>query len=287
MSIPDGFPGQKLIVLPRPLVTASLTRPGTAHLVVTDCGYFPQARAHGRARPEGVDQAIVMVCAKGRGWAELNGQRHLVRPGEVLVIPPSTAHSYGADPDDPWTLWWVHVTGPDLAELLRSSRLTAQSPVREVGDPFRVMALMAEIVRTLERDTTDRNLLMASGAAWHLLAVLSAGSHAPGTSSAVDNAREYLRDHFVDQVSVSELAAMASMSASHFAASFRARFGVSVLRYQTELRMAQARQLLDMTDLPIATIAEQVGYPDPFYFSRKFTSIHGTPPRQYRAEKKG
>lgn len=287
VTISEGFPGQRLLVLPRPVVAASLRQPGTSHLVVTDCGYFLSAKSHRMNRPQGVDQAIIIVCVRGRGSAKVGDQRYDIGPGQVLVIPPSTPHEYKADASEPWTIWWIHVTGPDLTELLRSSRLTALTAVREVRDPFRVMALIEEVVRTLESDSSPSSLLQASGAAWHLLTTLSANSRAPGASFAMDRARDYLREHVSERVSIDDLASMASMSSSHFAASFRARFGLPVLRYQTELRMARARELLDLTDRPIAAIAVEVGYQDPFYFSRKFTAVHGVAPRRYRAEKKG
>lgn len=41
----EGFAGQRLQVLPRPLVAQALRRPATARLVVTDCGYFPGPRS--------------------------------------------------------------------------------------------------------------------------------------------------------------------------------------------------------------------------------------------------
>lgn len=287
VSIADGFPGQKLIVLPRPLVRSALSRPGTAHLVVTDCGYFPEARAHGMRRSVGIDQAVVIACVRGAGWCEIGGQRHRIGAGQVLVIPPGAPHAYGADPDDPWTLWWLHVTGPDLAELLRVSRLTAQTPVRTVADVYRVVALIEETIRSLERDPTGRSLLMASGAAWHLLTILSASPRAGDEASPADRAGDYLREHLSERVSVADLADMAQLSPSHFAALFRRRFGIPVLRYQTELRMARARELLDTTTLPVAEVAREVGYGDPFYFSRQFSALHGTTPRQYRSQHKG
>jgi AraC-like DNA-binding protein len=88
-------------------------------------------------------------------------------------------------------------------------------------------------------------------------------------------------------VSVADLAGLAQLSPSHFAAVFRRRFGVPVLRYQTEVRMARARELLDTSTAAISTIAAEVGYSDPFYFSRLFSAIHGTTPRQYRSQHKG
>ncbi len=288
MVIADGFPGQRLTVVPRPLIREALQRAGTSHLVVTDCGYYPDARAHGMTRLNGIGQAVLIVCVRGAGWCEIGGVRHTVRAGQVLVVPPGEPHSYQADQDDPWTVWWLHVAGPDLPELLRTSRLTARAPVREVPDLYRVVGLVEEVVRVLERDSAATSLLVASGAAWHLLAILSALSDDPGVdSSPIDRARDYLREHLADHLSINDLAAMAHLSASHFASLFRARVGVPPLRYLTDLRMARARELLDTTDRTIASIAEEVGYRDPFYFSRQFSAIHGVTPRAYRAQHKG
>ncbi len=288
MTTVDGFPGQHLNVLPRPRVASALRQPGTAHLVVTDCGYFPEARAHKLTRPAGIDQTIVILCTRGRGWCTVEGGEHDVSAGQVLIIPPGVAHSYGADPDDPWTLWWLHVAGRDLAEFLVASGMTAEAPVRTLGDLYRAVALAEEVVRWMERDTTHASLIAASGAAWHLMALLSSDRPTTSTrSSVIDSARDYLKNHLDERVSVAQLAAMAPMSPSHFAALFRQQIGVPVLQYQTQLRMARARELLDTTEMPVASIAATVGYPDAFYFSRQFRAVHGTTPLRYRAQHKG
>jgi len=288
MVIAEGFPGQRLLVLPRPMVRSALQRAGTSHLVVTDCGYFPEARAHGMTRESGINQAIVITCTKGRGWCVIDGVEHTVLPGQVLIIHPGLPHSYGADPDDPWTLWWLHVAGRDLAEFLHAVGMTPSTPVRTVSDIYRVVGLVEEVVHWMGEDSTWENLVAASGAAWHLMALLSADRQPSGSrSTSVDLAREYLRNHLAERVAVSDLAAMASVSTSHFAALFRDQVGMPVLQYQTQLRMARARELLDTTAWDVTRVAEEVGYIDPFYFSRLFKKIHGVPPRGYRAQDKG
>ncbi|WKK72358.1 AraC family transcriptional regulator [Rathayibacter oskolensis] len=288
MAITDGFPGQRLLVMPRPRVQAVLAGPGASHLVVTDSGYFPEARAHGRTRAEGIGECIILVCTHGAGWCEVGGVRHPVRAGQVVILPPGTPHSYGADIAAPWTLWWLHVVGRDLAEFLRVAGVTAAAPVRELSDTFRIVALVEEVVQAMERDQTFASTLAASGAAWHLMALLCAERTAGAPRvSAIDQAIEYLRQHVTDQISIADLARMARLSPSHFAARFRQETGSSPLKYQTQLRMARARELLDTTDLPVAQIAARVGYTDPFYFARQFTSVHGMPPIRYRREGKG
>lgn len=287
VTIADGFPGQMLHVLPRPRVEQALREPGTAHLVVTDCGHFPEAHAHARRRAVGIDQAIFIVCSAGRGWYEVQGVTHQVHAGQVLVVPPGRPHAYGANDEDPWTVWWLHVAGNDVAEFLRLMAVDEQ-PVRTLSDSFGAVALIEEIGELIGRQTSTANLLSASGAAWHLLAMLAADPRSRSSQAeTIDHAREFLRQHVDSRVSVAELAAIASVSPSHFAFLFKQQVGIPVLQYQTNTRMARARELLDTTDEPIARISTLVGFSDAFYFSRQFKNTHGMTPMQYRKLAKG
>ena len=62
----------------------------------------------------------------------------------------------------------------------------------------------------------------------------------------------------------------------------RRRTGRTVQEWIIERRMAEARSMLEGTDLPVAEIARRVGVFDPGYFSRRFTRTHGISPRKWR-----
>lgn len=280
-----GFTGERISVLARPLMREALGLPLTSRLLVTDCGYFPHAADHLRSRTGGSPQAIVILCVEGAGWCRTPSVRAEVGAGQALVIPPGTPHEYGAAAGDPWTIWWLHLAGADVAELLGA--LTG--PVLPIGDVYRAVSLVDEALTRMERDDSIRSRQAAAGAAWHLLALLAAGqTGAPESrNDAIQQAQEYLREHLGARISVGELAALARLSPSHFAALFRRATGTGVLQYQTRLRMSRARELLDTTDQAVADIAHTLGYPDPFYFSRQFRSVHGTSPSAYRTQHKG
>ena len=277
-----------MLVLPRPRVREFLQQSGTAHLVVTDCGYFPHADSHGRVRHTAIGQLVVLVCVEGRGWCETPAGRFDVGPSQVVILPPGLPHAYGAVEDDPWTLWWFHVAGPDIEAFLQAAGLTAQRPVRRVSNLYQVVSLMTEVVAWMERDSTTPSLLAGAGAAWHVLTLLAADRQgAADSTDVVEQAADYLRTHLAEHVTVAELAAVASLSTSHFSALFKRQIGTPVLQYQTMLRMAKARELLDMTNGTVASIAASVGYPDSFYFARLFKKVHGVTPRDYRNQHKG
>jgi len=284
----DGFPGQRLQVIPRPAVAAALHRPGTSGLVVTDCGYFPRADGHRRRRPRGAAEAILILVTDGAGWGVVGGERHRVTSGQVLAIPAGVPHEYGADDDRPWTIWWIHVTGPDVAPLLESARLSVTRPVATLRATHTHAALVERALERLERDDSVPSMVAASGAAWHLLALLSA-DQVLGRAHVdpVDLALDYLQARVGQRVSVAEVAALVGLSASRLAEVFRAATGTGVLAYQTRLRMARARELLDTSDMTVASVAHAVGYDDAYYFSRHFRRVHGMSPSRYRAHAKG
>lgn len=52
-----------------------------------------------------------------------------VQANEVVVIPPATAHSYGADENAPWSIMWAHCRGDEVAGFLKCLAVTKASPL--------------------------------------------------------------------------------------------------------------------------------------------------------------
>ena len=92
----------------------------------------------------------------------------------------------------------------------------------------------------------------------------------------------YMVQHLNEPLQVSTLAAQASISTSHYFALFKRQIGTAPIDYFIRLRMNHARELLDSTRSSIKEIAAEMGYDDPFYFSRVFKSVHQVAPAEYR-----
>ncbi|GAA2749140.1 AraC family transcriptional regulator [Amnibacterium kyonggiense] len=284
MLVRDGFPGQRFRVLPRPLVESALREPVTRRLLVTDAGYFPHAAAHGRVRPLGAPESIVMVCTAGSGVVTVAGVAHRASAGDAIVLPSGTRHSYVADVLDPWSIWWMHVAGADSRELVEAIGV-ASAPVLRLREPASAAAAIEGVVAVLERDETIPTLYAAAGSAWTMLANLAAERRrGPGSDGdRIRAVQDHIRSNLTAPHTVGALARRVGLSASHFSAVFRRATGVPVMEYVKRLRSARARELLMTTDLTVAEIAERVGYADAFYFSRQFHAVNGTSPRAFRA----
>lgn len=100
----------------------------------------------------------------------------------------------------------------------------------------------------------------------------------------ITDAVNYINAHYTDIASVSELADQFGIERRRFAYLFAQSTGMSPVQYITEIRLKTACQLLATTNDPISRIAEHVGYPDNFYFSRLFKKHTGMAPSAYRQQ---
>jgi AraC-like DNA-binding protein len=99
---------------------------------------------------------------------------------------------------------------------------------------------------------------------------------------ALARGRDFIHAHATSGVSLAEAAQKAGLSPQHFAASFRARYGVPPHRFQTLVRLDRARVLL-AAGVAAAEVAAQCGFSDQSHLIRHFKRYLGMVPSSYRA----
>jgi len=99
----------------------------------------------------------------------------------------------------------------------------------------------------------------------------------------VQRVQQYLRENFHEEISLEQLAKQFNFSSAYLSKIFLKHAGEAPSKYIATLRINEAKRLLKQRkDLPVKTVGEQVGYADPFYFSRIFKQATGMTPRDYQ-----
>ena len=75
-----------------------------------------------------------------------------------------------------------------------------------------------------------------------------------------------MQDHLSEQITVSEMAQAAGYHVSHFTQLFQKQMGISPGQFIQKKKSDTAAQLLTSTDLPVAEIADSLGFSNPFIF---------------------
>lgn len=99
-------------------------------------------------------------------------------------------------------------------------------------------------------------------------------------NDAVDRARRHIEERFADEILLEDLAQVAGLNRFHLLRAFKKRTGVPPHRYQIEVRISRARELLDRR-VPPALAAASVGFSDQSHFTRHFQRIWRVKPGQY------
>ena len=94
--------------------------------------------------------------------------------------------------------------------------------------------------------------------------------------------RVYLEEHFAQTLKIETIAQHFGISRGYLMKIFKDDFGLSPMAYQNQIRIQKAKELLRDTNEEIYMIAEQVGFCDAYYFSKKFKRFTGMRPLEYR-----
>lgn len=101
----------------------------------------------------------------------------------------------------------------------------------------------------------------------------------------VKYAVQYMQFNYNQKININDIASYVGINRSYFSYIFKQKTGISPKEFLRNCRIEKAEKLLTETTLSVSDIAGQVGYPDPFTFSKFFKNITGLSPRDYRNRK--
>jgi len=117
-----------------------------------------------------------------------------------------------------------------------------------------------------------------------LLALVLVRDHFRGDAPAhpIDYCMMYMRHNLARDITIEQLSELIHVSRSHLNKLFVQRSGMTPMQYLLEIRIDAAKSLLMTTNQSVASIAADVGFHSPKYFSSIFHRATGLSPREFR-----
>ena len=110
------------------------------------------------------------------------------------------------------------------------------------------------------------------------IAVLTANAEPP----VITKARQFIREHHTDDLSLGQVAAAVHTSIFYFCKLFRKVTGTTFTEFVSRTRIEKAKNLLLNPNLRISEIAYEVGFQSLTHFNRVFKKVAGESPTEYR-----
>lgn len=245
--------------------------------------------------------AEIIVIADGRGTYSIDGTAFSATKGDLFLINAHSLHALMSDPNEPLNSWTLTMSGLQLPNLPPNYILPPSS-----YPYFPNCAESPLIIHLLERmaseyltessaaqDLPSNDLLRQLGLSIVLLArqafeSSSAAAHLPEKQTQrrelALEIMNYIDKHYREPISNNALADHFHISVGHLGHLFTEEFGISPINYQISRRMSDAQWMLIRTDKSINKIAHEIGYENPYHFTKLFIKRLGVHPKDYREQ---
>ncbi len=201
-----------------------------------------------------------------------DGQGILLYPGEYIPVAADTGE------DCQWIE--VHFAGKAASDTLSYLEMK----------PFMVFSFTAASV------TSALDSIMTCQAAGEyfraaiylqiLMVSIMEGGEQRSRDSEMQQVYMYITEHFQEPIDLTMLASMYGTSVSYFTRKFRQKYGKTPIQFLNQIRIINARLLLETTHLKIREVAEACGFEKLEYFCYVFKKQEGCTPTQFRINRK-
>lgn len=233
---------------------------------------------------------LLHYILKGKGTYIVDGQTYHLGKHDAFIIYPDETTYYEADVDDPWTYIWIGFDGIKASICLNYANLNKENRVCS----FDCEPILLDCINGMlsASQLTYANDLKREAFLFLFLSTLIHEKHDPSTKAEevhdypihvyVEHALEFIAHNYEKNIKVNDIANYIGINRSYLTNIFKKSLNVSPQEYLVNYRLNKACSLLKTTNLPVSTIASQVGYDDPLTFSKVFKNFHEVSPSTYR-----
>ena len=241
----------------------------------------------------------VCYAYQGKGTFRINDHVHNVQAGQLFVARPGEQHEVVSSEGDPLGIYyWAYTLVPaepqasakqnDVNSLFYNFLTSTQCVSDQVGQMGRIFPqLISEIVnkeagyRGIIENLTAQLIIIAARAVTDMPNVPEPEMVDPN-AAIVDDIVRYLHDNFHQPLLMRDIAAHVHLSERHTNRLFRAKMGMPIKTYFTNLRLEAASQMLLNQKLSVSEVAYAIGFQDVRYFATLFRRKMGSTPSAFR-----
>ncbi len=227
----------------------------------------------------------IEFVAHGRGALVLAGQRTALLPGSVFAYGPEVPHHITTDPDDPLGKYFVDFAGRRGERLLRQGGLPPGASGR-VFAPREIQRIFDDLIQNGLRSTRLTDRVCAAVLEYLVLKIaesLSTWEAAQSPAYATyDRCRQYIQANYIHLSGLPEIARECHVAPAYLCRLFRRYDHQTPYQFLMRLKMSFAAERLQDPGILVKQVAMELGFEDPFHFSRAFKSVLGVSPQTFR-----
>lgn len=101
----------------------------------------------------------------------------------------------------------------------------------------------------------------------------------------IDQIDRFIRKNYQNNITLQDIADAVHVSSAYVSRLYRNKTGITITEAINNIRIEQAKLLLEQSSWRVYEVAQQVGFEDAAYFTNVFTKRVGCSPSEYRNHK--
>lgn len=231
----------------------------------------------------------ILFVLSGSGEILVEGKKHSVKKGDIIVYNPYTEHSETTYDEDGIELAFFGITDFQLGKLAQDCLIDKNaSPVLHTNDAqedfeFYFRTLADEVYENEQySDIMARYLARLVLIRILRLANISETKLVP--NAMFTRIHQYLSQNYSKIESMEQICQELNISKYYLSQVFRQYMGTPPMHYVTQKRISHAKKLLQETEMTATAIGEECGYKDHVLFFKAFKKLEGMTPLAYRKQ---
>jgi AraC-like DNA-binding protein len=227
----------------------------------------------------------IEFVARGKGTLVLAGQTVRLLPGTVFAYAPEVPHQIATDRDDPLIKYFVDFAGRRAGVLLRQFGLPPGTSGR-VLSPGEIQRVFDDLIQNGLKSTRLTSQICAMLVEYLVLKISeSLGTWEAAQSPAYatyERCRQYIEANCTRLIGLKQIARQCHVVPAYLCRLFRRYDHQTPYQYLMRLKMNVAAERLRNSGVLVKQVAAELGFDDPFHFSRAFKGVLGLSPEIFR-----
>ncbi|WP_167610894.1 AraC family transcriptional regulator [Maribellus sediminis] len=277
----------KYYCLPHALVEDQKINKITGDLYLTEIGEIEVSSGSIWNSEITTNAYLLAYCTKGSGIVQIGKEQTPVSGEQFFIIPKKEAFKFYSVLNVDSRFLLAAFDGKKAQQLGKEFALV-RNLIPSVNNMVanREM-LFDEIFNNLSKGFHDENLEYVNLCFGHLLATFIYANRTvedieEESSPVVRRAINYLGKNLHKKLTLNKLSEEVGYSPTYLSTLFRKETNYSPISYFSHLKILKACEFLDYTNMKVKEISFNLGYTDPYYFTKDFKKKMGMSPRQYR-----
>lgn len=227
---------------------------------------------------------LLLFTYEGKGSLFYEGNEYTLQKGDIFFIDCRKFHYYKTSGNN-WEHSDLHISG-NYVEFFYQENMLNKSPVFHCKQTTVFQQQLEKILQYQTADDSNWAFFVSHEIEKLLFLLLEwiTPIQEDPTPEALSILRIYLEHHFQHEISLDEMARISGISKYHLCRQFKKYIGFSPREYVLDLRISQAKILLQTSTIPSYKICTLIGFLNESNFIRHFKNATGMTPGQYRRQ---